>query len=220
MKMNALVRFTVLLFLLISISTISGCILAVGNHSYLPTVSKVHKAYRQANDIEIYKQGSLPSKGVVYIANVAAHGNGYATIDTLENTIKEEAAKVGAELVVLTKYQVSKDETVGSYSGGMFMSNQIQRPHLYGLAGVYSKVTLGIVVEGNGNIKYVASGSPAEKAGLKEGMQVLSINGVYFQNIEILQQEVSIKNPGDVITIEYLDSSKEKKKTSVTLVSN
>jgi predicted metalloprotease with PDZ domain len=191
--------------------------MAVGSSSYLPIAGQIPRANKQANEIEVFKQGVLPQKGVVYIANVAAHGNGYATMDTLENTIKEEAAKVGAELVILTNYQVSNDESVGSYGGGMFMSNQIKRPHLYGLAGVYSKVTFGIAVEDNGNIKYVKTGSSAEEAGLKEGMQLLSINGVYYQNNNILQQEVGSKNPGDIITIEYLDHSKEKRKATITL---
>jgi predicted metalloprotease with PDZ domain len=186
----------------------------------LPLASKVNRANKRANEIQIYKQGTLPEKPCVYIANIGAHGNGYANTTTLENAMKKEAARIGAELVMLTEYQVSKDETVGSYGNGMFMSQQIQRPHLYGVAAVYSKVRVGVVVENNGNIKYVVGDSPADKAGLKEGMQILSINGVYFNNISILQQEAGIKNAGDVITVEYLDKSKEKRKVTITLESN
>ena len=97
------------------------------------------------------------------------------------------------------------------------MSEQIQRPHLYGIGAVYSKVKLGAVLEENGNIKYVIADSPADKAGLKEGMQILAINGVYYSGYQIWQQEGGIKNPGDVITIEYLDGTKEKRKATVTL---
>ncbi len=211
----------ILLIFLLSISYIvSGCGMAYTVSEPLPLANKVNRANKTANEIEIYKQGTVPEKAVIYIANIGTHGNGYANTDTLENAMKKEAAKIGAELVILTQYQVSKDENVGSYSGGMFMSQQIQRPHLYGIAAVYSKVRLGAIIEDSGNIKYVTADSPADKAGLKEGMQMLSINGVYYRGHAIWQQEAGIKNPGDVITVEYLDKSKEKRKVTITLESN
>jgi len=207
-------------FLLSAVYIVSGCGMANAVSEPLPLANKVNRANKLANEIEIFKQGTVPEKGVIYIANIGAHGNGYANIDTLENAMKKEAAKIGAELVILTEYQVSKDETVGSYGGGMLMSQQIQRPHLYGVAAVYSKVRFGAVIEDSGNIKYVNADSPADKAGLKEGMQMLSINGVYYRGYTIWQQEAGIKNPGDVITVEYLDKSKEKRKVTITLESN
>ena len=186
----------------------------------LPIASQVQRANKQPEEIEIYQRGTQPDKACIVFAQIGAHGNGYATIDTLENAIKREAAKIGAELVILTEYEVTKDETIGSYGGGMFMADQIQRPHLYGVAAVYSRARLGVVFGDNMTIKYVYANSPADKAGLKEGMQILSVNGVYVQDKTVVDREVSLKQPGDAVTIEYLDNSKEKKKAAVTLEAN
>ncbi|MCX5646873.1 MAG: hypothetical protein NTZ17_19670 [Phycisphaerae bacterium] len=88
---------------------VSGCAMASGVSSSLPLANKVHLANKKANEIAIYSEDSLPEKEVVYIADIAAHGNVEANFDTLRNAIKKEAAKIGAELVILTDYQVSKD---------------------------------------------------------------------------------------------------------------
>ena len=216
------INFIVILSVLTlsGVCTLSGCGMANAVSEPLPFASKVNRAARTPDNIEIYKQDNIPQKGYIPIANIGVHGNGYANMKTLENAMKKEAAEIGAELVILTEYQISKDETIGSYGNGLYMSEQIQRPHLYGVGAVYSKVMLGIVTESNGNIKYIIADSPAEKAGLEEGMQILAINGLFFQNNSIMQQEVSIKNPGDTITIEYLDKSQEKQKITITLEAN
>ncbi len=185
--------------------------MARGVHELAPTANIVEKHNVPFQEIEIYTKDMPPNKGFVAIANVAAHGNGYATNETLKETIKKETAKIGGELVILTERNVSKDETIASYGSGIYMANQIQRPHLYGVAAVYSKVKLGTVVENDGTIRYVSPGSSAERAGLKEGMKVLSINGKFYNNNLVMQTEVSAKNPGDIVSIEYLDSANEKK---------
>jgi hypothetical protein len=198
---------------------LSGC-MADTVYELRPIASQVPRSSRKPEEIELYKSGTVPPKPAVAFANIGAHGNGFATMETLETAMRQRAAALGADLVVLTQYEVTRDETVGSYGGGFFTAQQIQRPHLYGIAAVYARVRIGLVLEDNGNIKYVVADSPAEKAGLKEGMQVLSLNGVYYHNRSVLDQEVGIKNPGDVVTVEYLDNSKEKKKVTVTLQSS
>jgi hypothetical protein len=80
--------------------------------------------------MELYKEGVRPPKGCIRIASLAAHGNGYATRDTLEDTLREEGERVGADFVVVTGMQVTKDETVGAFGGGIAIADTIQRPHL------------------------------------------------------------------------------------------
>ena len=197
---------------------IEGCSVANGIHELLPTAEAVHKKTTPFQKIEIYTQDNLPvDKGYVFIAKVAAHGNAYASNETLKETIRKEASKVGAELVLLTGENITNDESIGSYGGGIYISDQIKRPHLYGLAAVYSKVKFGTVTGNDGYIKYIRSGSSADKAGLREGMKILSINGRFFQNNLVMQTEVSAKKPGDIVTIEYMDNENEKKIVRIVL---
>ena len=199
---------------------LSGCGMARGVHEYNSAAKNTPKAHKSPVEIEVYTQDNPPPKPVIYIANVAAHGNGYADNNVLLTTLKEETSKAGAELVFITNKEISKDEIIGSYSGGIMMSNQIKRPHLYGVAGVYSKVRIGITAGNDGIIKYINADSPADKAGLKEGMRILSINGKYFNNVNLFQKEVSNKSPGDVVIIEYLNRDNNKMKVNVKLESN
>jgi hypothetical protein len=199
--------------------SLTGC-MADTVYELRPIANQVPRSTRAPEEIELYKADVVLPKPVVVFANIGAHGNGFATMETLETAMRERAAAIGADLVILTRYEITRDETIGTYGGGFFTAEQIKRPHLYAVAAVYSKVRIGLFVEDNGNIKYVVADSPAEKVGLKEGMQILSLNGIYYHNRSVMDQEVGVKNPGDVVTIEYLDSSKEKKKVTVKLQSS
>lgn len=213
-KVNRAIIFTFLIVFM------TGCGMARGVYELRPPASNIQKSNKTENEIQVFTLDNQPTKPVVYLANVAAHGNGYADNNVLLATLKKEASKVGAELVIITNKEISKDEIISSYGGGIMMSNQISRPHLYGIAGVYSKVKIGIHAGNDGIIKYISSNSPAEKSGLKEGMRLLSINGKYFNNTNLFQTEISNKSPGDIVTIEYLDSENSKKKIDVILESN
>jgi serine protease Do len=56
--------------------------------------------------------------------------------------------------------------------------------------------------EGAVSIRYVYPGSPAEKGGLKAGMQILSAGGVAVPNAEALSQKLGRAKPGD--TLEFV----------------
>jgi hypothetical protein len=120
--------------------SLSGC-LACGKHEMLPPSKYITSLESgTAHTVELYREGEMPKRSCIRIAKVAAHGNAYATRDTLESTIRDEAASVGADYVVIIAQEVTKDETISSYYGGWgwvpgaSISESIQRPHLYGIA--------------------------------------------------------------------------------------
>ncbi len=210
-------KTTTLSFLLLFLT---GCGMARGVHELNYLAKTTPKTNKSPMEIEVFTNDSPPSRAVIFFAKVAAHGNGYANNAVLLTTLKQETSKIGAELVFITNKEISKDEVIGVYGDGIMMSNQIKRPHLYGVAGVYSKVKIGIRADNDGIIKYITTDSPADKAGLKEGMRLLSINGQYFNNADLFQKEVANKLPGDEVSIEYLDNDNNKLKVNVKLESN
>jgi predicted metalloprotease with PDZ domain len=171
--------------------------------------------------VRLFREGETPQRAVVRIAAVAAHGNGYATRETLENTLIKEAARLGAEVVVVTQSEVTRDETVGSYGGGIMIADQIQRPHLYGVACRWATASMGINFDReDGQIRYVKAGSPAEKAGIKEGHKILAINGNFIGSDQfVIEREVLSKRPGEIVSVELLSPTGDKWVTQVTLQS-
>lgn len=190
--------------------TFSGCGTAVGVHEKLPPASYAADSIRRG-PIEVLRAGETPSRPIIRIANVAAHGNGYADQNLLEETLVKEAEKLNADCLFILGKEVTKDETVGSYSGGIFLASQIQRPHLYGVACKYSKVRVGIRWDKDGYIDYVFQNSAAERIGITEGQKILAVNGQPFTpGSYLLEKEVSTKAPGDKVQIELLSKSGEK----------
>lgn len=187
-------------------------------HEDLPPAALVTDSVNVTGQVDIYRNGDLPKRPIIRIAQVGAHGNGYATEETLEQALVKEALKVNADCIILTNREVSKDETIGSYGGGIFMANSIQRPHLYGIACKYAKVSLGINANKDGLITYVTAGSAAAKAGIVEGDKLLAVNGVPISSSPfVIEREISVKKPGDVVKVEFLNKNGDKESRSVTL---
>lgn len=196
----------------------SGCAEAWGIHEFTPIARHVSTPDNCNNPVDIIRKGEAPKRPGYRIAAVAAHGNGYANQETLEETILEEAKKVCADFLIITASEVTNDEMIGTYSGGVMIAEQIQRPHLYGVAYRYAKVALGINYNNDYVIEYVWPGSTAEKNGLKEGFKLLSINGVFVKSDKfIVDREILIKNPGDTVRIEYLDKEGNKNSKVILL---
>jgi len=199
------------------LSSLYGCATATAGHDMLPP-SRYATVTSGSSNIEIYRDGERPNRPTYRIANIGAHGNGYANTKSLENAMLKEARKVNADCVVVVGANTTKDETIGSYSGGIYMADQIQRPHLYGIALKYSKVQLGINADKEGTVSYVTADSSAEKAGIQEGMKILAINGTaYGSDAYTIEKEVSVKNPGDKVTIEVFTKDGQKLRKEIIL---
>ena len=99
--------------------------------------------------------------------HVAAHGIGYATTETLEQKLSEEAATLKSDVVIVEKFKITNDETVGTYGQGIMLSDSIKRPHLYGIACRSSKIALGIKYDHKEDtVQYVNANSLAARAGI------------------------------------------------------
>ena len=204
----------------LAVVLLSGCGMSHGARESLPGANVVATSSpRDAESVRLFKDGEQPDKPVIKIAKIGAHGNGYADKSVLEKRLQIEAAKLGADCVIVTGFEVTKDETVGTYSGGMMVSNSIKRPHLYGIACRYTKVSLGFFF----NLKdyvvtYVKANSTAEKIGLTEGCKLLAVNGVPVTGGQtVMEKEMLSKNPGDKVTLEWVDKSGTKVKKEATL---
>lgn len=131
----------------------------------------------------LYREGERPKVDIVPIAQVKASGNAYATRGDLEARLLAEGAAVGADYVVVTLEEVIEDRfvvpgrqgligaalTVAQGTGGIHV---IARPVLHGVACRRATASLGAVLDPDGQMQYVRSGSPAEKAGLEEGRSI------------------------------------------------
>ncbi len=214
MKREAIILIS---FVLIA-AILTGCATATGRHEILPSAQYVSKTSAPTSIVKIYHQGERPQRPVIRIASVAAHGNAYATIEILEETLRKEAAKVGADCVIVIGREITKDETVATYGGGIMLADSIKRPHMYGIACRYAKIQLGINFNEEGVIEYVKPNSLAQKIGLKEGMKFLAINGKFLRGDNyLLERELLSKEPGEKIIIEYLDNSGEKVSKEIVL---
>lgn len=204
-KMNI---FTLLGFLfgLVMVSlSMGGCAMATGAKEMHPSARYADLRRKTATEIMVYNANSGDIPPSIRVANLGAHGNGYANDQVLIQKLKEEAAAIGADMVVVYHKEITKDETIGTYGGGMFIADQIQRPHMYGVAYVYAKSTIGIRFDNNRKILYVVSGSGADKVGIKEGMTLLAVNGEFVNDISVFEKNVFSKNPGENISLEILN---------------
>lgn len=201
-----------------AVTVLGGCAAAFGVHEKLPPANYVSLSEPKTGALEVIRPGETPSRPVIRIANVAAHGNGFADQATLEKTLIQEAEKLNSDCLMILGKEVTKDETIGSYGGGLFSSSQIQRPHLYGIACKYSKVRLGIKWDKNGVIDYVFSKSVAERAGITEGQKLLAINGQPFDfGSYVVEKEIGARQPGDKVVVEVLSKNGEKIKKELVL---
>lgn len=209
-----------LLFVAITLTT-AGCSMAWPVSEFLPPATIIGPRARiSPAAVKLYREGQPPDRPFAQLAKIAAHGNAYATRTTLEQTLIKEAARLGANGVIIVGQEVTRDETIGSYGGGIMVANQIKRPHLYGVAFVWQKVRLGVASnakDGQRTVTYVIAGSPAERAGIKEGDKLLAIDGQFVGANEMdFERAMYRYGPGDSATVELLDAAGQKRSVRIT----
>jgi membrane-associated protease RseP (regulator of RpoE activity) len=184
-----------------------GCALASPQSQLLPPAHFVGaRTPKHESAVKLFREGEMPGRPWIRIAAVAAHGNGYADRETLEGTLIEEAATLGADLVLVTASEVTKDETIGTYGSGVMMANQIQRPHLYGVACRWATARIGATWDDkDGVVQYVEQGSAAQKAGIREGHRILALNGKFIRSDPyVVEREILTKRAGEKVRVEFL----------------
>ena len=88
---------------------LSSCAFARGQHEMLDTANLVPPVtVKNAESVRIYRAGTIPEKGCLRVARLAAHGNGNATRATLESKLQDEAQEVGSDAVVILDQEVTK----------------------------------------------------------------------------------------------------------------
>lgn len=207
---------------LIAASIISACGLANGRYDMTSIEVPGPKESRSWKDVPAFKADvPTPPPPCIPIAKLYVDGNGYATEETLEEELREQAAEIGADYVMVGDLRITSDETLATYSRGLMLAGQIQRPHQAGLACRASKVSFGAHFDGNSfKIKYVYPNSAAAKAGFLEGEEILSADGTYLSGVDkyAWYRKVSVKQPGQTVVFEVLNKGGEKIKREVTLL--
>lgn len=186
---------------------LAGCSMARGVNELMPGAQYSKPVDITPSQVQLFKGGVTPKAPCIQVAKIAAHGNGYATNETLEQTLREEAATLKADTVFIYKSETTTDETVGTYGGGIMLADSIKRPHLYGIACRSSKIALGFRIDTTKEniVTYVYANSPAARIGIVEGDKILAVNGQPLQGDPfVIEREITSKSAGERATIEYL----------------
>ncbi len=194
------------------LTLISGCGYAIGSHKFLPTADLVGpKQLQSYEDVTLLQGDARPKVGCVRTAVIAANGNGYATREDLESTLRKETYNVEADMVVVGQ-ATSSFMQVGTYGGGLALGQSIEYPRLMGVACRTGAVWHGIVLAANGkwSVQYVRPGSPAEKADIHEGDDIVTVNGIYLGDDEAAwDREINAKPPRTTVDVGLVRDGKK-----------
>lgn len=196
-----------------------GCSMARGVNELLPGAQYSKPVDITPSQIQVFKNGVVPKMPCILVARIAAHGNGYATTETLEQKLREEAATLKSDVVIVEKLEITNDETVGTYGQGIMLADTIKRLHLYGIACRSSKIAIGFRYDRKlGTIEYVYANSLAARAGIIEGDKLLAVNGHPIQTDPfVVEREITSKLPGERATLEFLTKDNIKVTREITL---
>ena len=188
----------------------SGCggITAVRHEMLPPGLAVGSLEPTDPSTVSLIKQGVRPSKNCVRLAKLSAKGDPYTTRAALDNSLKLEGAKVGADFVLVTGYKEIEDNSTphfAEYGAGIPIADDVKNPYLFGLACRAAKAGLGVDLSKDWNVKTVIPGSAAENIGLQPGDRLVSINGNYLHDHEYMyDRDILSRSPGERVTVDYL----------------
>ena len=215
---GALLVYPTLLFSLIIVGC--GQVVAV-RHTMLPPAAIGPLEPKDVSGVHLVKQGVRPQEGCVRLAKLSAKGDPYTKTENLEEKLKMEGAKLGADFVLVTGYREIEDNDTPhfvEYGAGIPIADDVMNPYLYGLACRTSKVHIGAQLSKDWTVKSVTAGSVADKIGIKEGDLLVGVNGHNLPDHEYAyDQNVLARHPGDRVTIEYLTKDGARHAQTVTL---
>lgn len=198
----------------------TGCAMTVQQHEMLPSAKYLPPSPPiDPGRVELLKKGETAKRPVVMIAKIVSRGNAYASTQLLEEGLRAEAAKLGADVVGVVGTEITKDQSISVHYGyGVWGTQQISTPHMYGIAGKYTNVWIGVKASKDGVVEYIWSDGPTAKTGIVEGDKILTVNGTLISNDQnVWQSQVSARRPGDIVQLEYLDKTGAKRNCSVII---
>lgn len=184
-----------------------GCGIARGSHTMLDTAGLLPPSkMASVADVQVFQAGSWPKTSGVVTANLVANGNGYASEQDLMDALKLEAFRVRANILIVDGQIGTTSMTVGSYGGGIALANQVYFPYKHGVAFRSGQVWHGIrFKDASWLVRYVYNGSPGGKAGIKEGDEVVTVNGFFLGDEPTAwARHVGAGKPGDWVAIGFL----------------
>jgi membrane-associated protease RseP (regulator of RpoE activity) len=209
-------------FLALALSASScGQVVAVRHDMLPPGISVGALEPKDPAVVALVQQGVRPEKGCVRLAKLSAKGDPYTKRDALEQSLKLEGAKIGADFVVVTGYREIEDNSTPhfvEYGTGIPLADDVRNPYLYGFACRESKVRLGTDLSKDWIVRRVAPGSLAEQIGLQQGDRLMSVNGTHLSDHEYAyDQNLLSRPPGERVVIEYFTKEGRRVSRDVTL---
>ncbi len=101
------------------------------------------------------------------------------------------------------------------------IADQIESGHETSTIHIGAPAFLGVGLQDSTNgavVTNVASGSPAEQAGLAAGDVITSLGGKSVDSAQALSTAIAAHNPGDHVTLGWTDQSGQSQSASVTLI--
>ena len=174
------IRLTVLAMALLGSA---GCGMAIGSHTMWDTANLVPPSpMKSVAEVQVFNSEARPKLSCVPTAALVANGNGYATEKDLMDALRLETFRVRANILFVSgEIGTTPGMAVSTYGGGIALSSQSNLPYMQGLACRTGQIWHGLRFHSGHNwvVRYVYDDSPGQKAGIKEGDEVVTVEGAF-----------------------------------------